>query len=127
MIRKFMVAVFLVLLLAPMAGAVVIEGVTLPDKVMVAGEELVLNGAGVRVKKILVVPLDVYVIGLYLKEKTSDAQAIIMSDETMMLKIQILTGLVNSEKFKQATLEGFQESTGGNTAPIQKEIELFRF
>jgi hypothetical protein len=125
MIRKFMVAIFLVLLLAPMANAVVVEGVTLPDKVMVAGDQLVLNGAGVRVKKILVVPLDVYVIGLYVKEKTSDAQAIIMADETMMLKIQILTGLVTAEKFKHATLEGFEESTGGNMAPIQKEIDLF--
>ena len=125
MIRKVMIAVLLVMLMAPMAGAVVVEGVTLPDKVTVAGEELVLNGAGVRVKKILVVPLDVYVIGLYLKEKTSDAQAIIMADETMMLKIQILTGLVTAEKFKHATLVGFEESTGGNTAPIQKEIDLF--
>lgn len=125
MIRKGMVVVFLVLFLAPVAGAVVVEGVSFQDTVTVAGEQLVLNGVGVRGKKILIVPIDVYVVGLYVKNKTSDGQAIIMADETMMLKIQILTGLVSSEKFQHATLAGFEESTGGNTEPIQKEIDLF--
>ncbi len=125
MIRKFMVAVFLILFLAPMAGAVVVEGVTFPDTVTVAGEQVFLNGAGVRAKKIVFVPIDIYAIALYVKNKTSDGQAIIMADETMMLKIQILTGLVSSEKFTHATLVGFEESTGGNTKPIQKEIDLF--
>lgn len=125
MIRKLWIAVLLVFLTAPLAGAVVVEGVSLPDELTVAGEKLVLNGAGVRAKKVVFVPIDVYVVGLYVKNKTSDGQAITRADETMMLKIEILTGLVSSEKFKHATLVGFEEATGGNTAPIQKEIDLF--
>jgi hypothetical protein len=125
MIKKLTIAVCLTLLLAPLAGAAVGYGVTMPDTITVAGEQLVLNGMGVRQKKIVVVSLDVYVIGLYLKNKSADAKAIVAADETMTMKIEIVTGLITAEKFRQATLEGFQESTGGNTAPIQKEIDLF--
>jgi hypothetical protein len=85
----------------------------------------VLNGAGMREKIFLVIPVDVYVAGLYLKSKASEAQAIIDADETMMLKLQVVSSHLTSEKFNNATLEGFRESTGGNTAPIQKEIDLF--
>ncbi len=125
MIKKFTIAIFLFLLLAPVAGAAVVSDVTLPDTITVENETLVLNGAGMREKKFVVVPVDVYVAGLYLKNKASAAQAIIDADETMMLKIQIVSSHLTSEKFKNATLEGFKESTSGNTAPIQKEIDLF--
>lgn len=124
MLKKLTI-VLLSLLLASAAGAAVVADVTLPDTITVEGQPLVLNGAGMRVKKFLVIPVDVYVAGLYLKSKTSDAQAIINADETMMLKIQIVSSHLTAEKFKNATLEGFRESTGGNTAPIQREIDLF--
>lgn len=123
--KKACIIFVLLLILAPAAGAAVVSGVTLPDTITVEGQQLVLNGAGMREKKFLVVPVDVYVAGLYLKSKTSAAQAIIDADETMMLKIQIVSSHLTAEKFKNATLEGFQESTGGNTGPIQKEIDLF--
>ncbi|MEW6077626.1 MAG: chalcone isomerase family protein [Thermodesulfobacteriota bacterium] len=125
MMKKACIIFVLLLILAPAAGAAVVSGVTLPDTITVEGQQLVLNGAGMREKKFLVVPVDVYVAGLYLKSKTSAAQAIIDADETMMLKIQIVSSHLTAEKFKNATLEGFQESTGGNTGPIQKEIDLF--
>ncbi len=125
MIRKLLTAILLFLFTASIAGAVDINGVKLPDTVIVEGEQLVLNGAGVREKKILIIEADIYVAGLYLKDKTSDAQAIIDADETMMLRLKIVSGLLSSEKFKKSTIEGFKESTGGNTAPIQREIDMF--
>lgn len=125
MLRKSVVAMIAVLLLASLAEAVTVSGVTLPDTVTVEGEQLVLNGAGLREKKFLIVPIDIYVAGLYLKNKSSDAQSITAADETMMLKIQIVTGVLTAKRFQDATLKGFQESTGGNTAPIQQEIDLF--
>jgi hypothetical protein len=125
MMTKGMIALLLSLVLVPAAGAAVVSGVTFPDTVTVEGQQLVLNGAGMREKKFVIVPVDVYVAGLYLKSKSSDARAILDADETMMLKIQVVSSHLTSEKFKNATLEGFQESTGGNTAPIQKEIDLF--
>lgn len=125
MIRKSVAAMAVVLLMASMAGAATVSGVTLPDTVTVEGEQLVLNGAGMRVKKLVVFPVDIYVAGLYLKNKTGDAQAIISADETMLIKIQIVSGMLTSERFIEATVTGFKESTGGNTAPIQKEIDQF--
>lgn len=105
--------------------AAVVEGVNMPEKVSVGSEELVLNGAGVRVKKIAFFPKDIYVAGLYLKAKSSDAGKIINADETMALRIKIITSLITSKLFTEHTRDGFKESTNGNTAPIQKEIDQF--
>ncbi|HLX76390.1 MAG TPA: chalcone isomerase family protein, partial [Terriglobales bacterium] len=53
-----------------------LAGVTLPDTVQVGSATLVLNGLGVR-KKFVV---KVYVAGLYLEQKSSDANAIIKAE-----------------------------------------------
>ena len=37
----------------------------------------------------------------------------------------MISSMVTAEKFKKATDEGFEKSTGGNTEPLKKEIELF--
>ncbi|MCF8029076.1 MAG: chalcone isomerase family protein [Desulfobacteraceae bacterium] len=118
-----MIAVFAVSGMPAPADAAEVGGVTLPDEIEVAGEKLVLNGAGVREKYFF--GADVYAAGLYLKEPSTDAEQIISADETMALKIHILTGMLDSENFTEATLTGFDESTDGNTAPIQDEIDLF--
>ncbi len=123
--RIFVIFVMItaVLCMASMAFAVKVHGVDMPDTIKVGNETLVLNGAGVR--EIYVVGLDVYVAGLYLKKRTSDAQEIINANETMALKIKIVTELVTSKMFQKATMEGFVEATGGNIEPIKKEIDIF--
>ena len=98
-----------------------IRCINIPESITVQGENLILNGVGVR--KVLFI--DLYVIGLYLKSKAIGAKEIINADETMALKIQIITDVINSNNFRHAVLEGFEFSTGGNTNPIQKEIDLF--
>ncbi len=125
MIRHIFAAIMMVLLLVPVTGATVVQGLTLPDEVTVDGQQLVLNGAGLREKKFLFIAVDVYVAGLYLKSKSSDARAIINADETMMLKIKVINSHLTGQKFRDATLMGFEESTGGHTAPIKKEINMF--
>lgn len=107
------------------AYAAVIEGVSVPDTLAVGDAKLVLNGAGMRVKKIGPIKKDVYVASLYLKDKTSDARKIIDDNDTMVLRIKIVTSLITSKKFIDHAREGFKESTKGNTAPIQKEIDIF--
>ncbi len=103
-----------------------LAGVDMPDTLMVGGEQLILNGAGIRVKKFLgMIGKNIYVAGLYLKKKNSDAAQIINADETMVLRIKIVTSLVTSELFSEHTKTGFEESTHGNTAPIGKEIDQF--
>lgn len=114
-------AVFALFFAVSSAGAAEVGDVTLPDEIRVEGEKLVLNGAGLREKFFV----DIYAAGLYLRQPEKDHEKIMAADETMALKIRILSGMIDSEKFTEAALEGFDEATDGNTGPIQDEIDLF--
>lgn len=91
----------------------------IPSSYNVAGKQLVLNGAGTRTKFII----SVYNAGLFLPQKSTDAAQIIAADEPMAMRLKILSGLASAEKMKNAIKEGFHKSTGGNTAPIQAQID----
>lgn len=95
-----------------------VGGVTLPATENFQGHNLQLNGAGVREK----LWIDLYAAGLYLDQKSKNAQDILNSDKPMALKLHVVSKLITSEKMVEAVTEGFENSTGGNTAPIQNEI-----
>lgn len=99
-----------------------VGSVILPNTVNFGNTDLLLNGAGIR-KKAMVLKL--YSGGLYLVEKSKDAKSIINADKTMALKLVITSGFVSSEAMSEAVLEGFEASTGGNTAPLASEIKKF--
>ncbi len=82
---------------------------------------LILNGQGVRDKFFI----DLYVAGLYLKEKSSDFQKIINADEPMNIRLHIVSSLITSQKMEDGTREGFKNSTNGNMEPIKEKIESF--
>lgn len=96
-----------------------IAGIEIPETLESGGISLVLNGAGTRTRFFL----DVYVGGLYLKKKSTDAAAIMDADERMAIKLWIVTGLITNDRMQKSTEEGFQKSTRGNTAPIREEID----
>ncbi|MBI5894561.1 MAG: chalcone isomerase family protein [Desulfobacterales bacterium] len=126
MSKAVWLGLMIVLATVSFSYALTVKGVNLPDAVMAGDENLVLNGAGIRTKRLAgIVKKDIYVAGLYLKDKSSDAQQIIDADETMLLRIEIVSSLITSERFTEATRTGFDESTKGHTAPIQKEIDRF--
>jgi hypothetical protein len=122
MVKNLFIGLIVLLLGAPAGFAAKMIGTTLPDRIEVNGTPLVLNGIGLREKYF--VGIDIYVTGLYLQAPTADAQKIITADETMALKIKIVTGLVDAEKFQEATMTGFKESTNGNIEPFEKEIKM---
>jgi hypothetical protein len=95
---------------------------TLPNQMTIEGTDLVLNGAGMREK----VVFDLYAGGLYLQSKSSDAQRIINADETMAIKLDIVSKLVSSKKMKGAVDDGFEASTDDNIAPFAERIEKFK-
>jgi hypothetical protein len=97
-------------------------GVTMPSKTTYTGTNLVLNGVGIREK----VWIDLYVAGLYLKSKTKNAKTIISSNEKMVLKLHIVSGLVSSEKMSSSIEESFKVSTGGNTINLRTRIDAFK-
>ena len=121
MMRFILSSIVVVLIAVSPAYAVVGGGVDLPKTLTVGNDNLVLNGAGVREKFFL----DLYVGGLYLKEKSNDAQQIIEADEPMAILIHITSGMVTEKKMADATEKGFKSTTGGNTKPLQSKIDIF--
>jgi hypothetical protein len=99
-----------------------VGSVTLDNTLNFGNSELILNGAGIR-KKAMVLKL--YSGGLYLAKKSKDAEAIINADETMAIRLVITSSFVSSEAMQEAVNEGFEASTGGKTAPIAAEIKKF--
>jgi hypothetical protein len=96
--------------------------VTLPNTLNFGGQDLALNGAGIR-KKAMVLKL--YSGGLYLAKKSSDAKSIMNADDNMAIRLVITSSFVSSEAMSEAVTEGFDASTGGNTSAIASEIKSF--
>jgi hypothetical protein len=107
--------------MSPVCNAKEIEGVNLPESLEVAKSKLILNGAGVRSKFFM----DLYVGGLYLENKSNNPQEIIEGDEPMAIRLHIISSLITSKKMENATREGFENATKGNTEPIKIQIEEF--
>ncbi|WP_378175099.1 chalcone isomerase family protein [Aquimarina sp. SS2-1] len=94
---------------------------TLPGTVTFSGEELTINGAGMREKFFF----DIYAGGLYLKKKSASASSIAAADETMAIKLHIVSGMMSRSKMESALRDGFKKSTKGNTASLDKRINTF--
>ncbi len=92
---------------------------SIPPSLSYGGKTLMHNGSGLR-KKLFIT---LYAGSLYLTEKSKDAEKIIADDSPMAIRLAIRSSLISPEKMKEATLEGFKKSTGGNLAPIQAQID----
>lgn len=99
-----------------------IGGVNLPNTLEYGSEELMLNGAGVREK----FWMDMYVGGLYLNAKSSNAAEITKADKPMAIKLHMVSKMITSKRMIDAVNEGFENATDGNTAPISSEIAKFK-
>ena len=122
MFRKFFIPVILILVvMSPVSNAKEIEGVDMPESLEAGQTKLMLNGAGSRTKFFI----DVYVGGLYLKEKSQDPKAIIEDDAPMAVRLHIISSLITSEKMEKAWREGFENATKGNTRAIDSQVEKF--
>jgi len=79
-----------------------VAGVTLPDSVTVDGGTLVLNGMGKRTRFAFV---DVYVAGLYLKARSSDAELVLADPGPKRLSMTLLRSL-SADQLAAALREG---------------------
>lgn len=120
--RNFMLAVMAVFSIAFANAQTQVGDATLPNQMTLEGTDLVLNGAGMREK----VVFDLYAGGLYLQSKSNNASSIINADETMVIKLDIVSKLVSSKKMKNAVDDGFEASTNDNIAPLEDRIEKFK-
>ena len=99
-----------------------VSGVKVDSKLTVEGENLLLNGAGIREK----MWIDLYVGSLYLPAKSSNAKDILDSKEAATIKLDIVSGMITSEKMISAVNEGFENATNENTAPLKAKIDKFK-
>ena len=119
--KRLLIAFSLVtVLLALPADARRVAGMDIPEILESAGVPLILNGVGTRTRYLL----DVYVGGLYLQKRSTDAAAIMEADEQMAIKLWVVTGLITSDRMQKSIEDGFQRSTRGNTAPFREKIDL---
>lgn len=99
-----------------------ISGIIPEKTITIENKTLSFNGAGLREKFFL----DLYVGALYLKNKSSDENKIIKSDEAMAITLDIVSGLITSEKMINAIDEGFEKSTDDNITPFKSKIQEFK-
>lgn len=110
--------IVLALAISAPVSAAKFAGVTVPDSADVDGTTLPLRGAGIR-KRLF---LKLYVAALY-STVEGDGAAVASADEAMMIRLAIRSDLVTRSKMVDALKDGFEKSTGGDTAPVQEGID----
>lgn len=102
MLTKFAALMFA--LLAIPAFAVEVAGVKLDDKLSLGGQELVLNGAGIRTRAIL----KVYVGSLYLPAKASNPAGV-LAKGPRRIQLNLLRNL-SADQLIDALVDGLREN-----------------
>lgn len=120
MLKKISVLMLSVFMMTSLCYGKELAGVVIPESLKADQVTLILNGAGLRTKL-----FKLYVGGLYLEQKTNDAQTIITADAPMAIRLHIISSLITSKKMEEAVREGFLKSTGGKTEPVRDQIEKF--
>jgi hypothetical protein len=106
--------------IVPAIGATC-EDVEFPDGVSADGRALVLNGLGLR--KATFLNVEVYVAGLYLPQKSTDAGRILGTGQDWRLVLRFVRD-VDASDMREAFQEGF-EKTGADLTPLRERIDAF--
>jgi hypothetical protein len=116
------IVVLAVILVSPMRTlyAASLAGVTMPDTVQVGSTKLVLNGVGLRTKFVV----KVYVAGLYLEQKSSDAGAILKADAPKRLVMQFVHGASKSQ-MTNAFEDSFKDNSPDAVKTMKGDIDKF--
>jgi hypothetical protein len=118
---RTLVSVFILgtVLSAPLAAqeSMTMNDVTLPTRVEVEGQSLVLNGMALRKKAIF----KVYVAGLYLPQKSSSAEAILSADGPRRIVLQFLRG-VSANQMCGALNDGLKDNTPNASAELRQQF-----
>ncbi len=99
-----------------------VEGVKFPSAVNFNNETLIFNGGGVREK----LDINLYAAALYLKSKQSNRSAILKNNNTVVLKMKVISSLITRELMDIATEESFDKSLGHRKSYYRKEINQFK-
>lgn len=119
-LRRLLFAAVALATLASGAFAAELSGVKMPDKLTVAGEDLTLNGMGLR--KVLIIK--VYVAGLYVAAKSKDAGAILASSTPRAIRMELVRD-VDKGRLTNGFKEGLEKNSAGQVASHQKQMDEF--
>jgi hypothetical protein len=99
-------------------NAATFKGVNMDDSIDVEGQKLVLNGMALRKKVIF----KVYVAGLYLPQKESDAEKILKSD-TMRRGVMHFVRSVGAGKINGGWMDGLKANIPNHSPELKKQFE----
>src|SRR6266481_6049571 len=99
------------------------KGITFPDQAQVEGNNLTLNGLGLRQATMLKV--SVYVAALYVTKASTDPNAILGSDTPKELILQFVRD-VGADDLRKGWDEGFEKNAKGQLPALKERIETFK-
>lgn len=102
------------------AGEVVCHGFAVPASVVVDGQTLVLNGAGLRLATFL--NIKVYVASLYLPVPTHDALSVVNASVPAQLRLVFIRD-VGVGDIRKAWQEGFEKNAAAHLAEYQARVD----
>ena len=120
------IAALVALFVMPTTQAAELNGVKMADDAQVGGTPLVLNGLGLRQKRI-VFNIDVYVGGLYVTKKSHDGQAILSSSDPKRVELAFLRSVTNGQirdAFDDAYKDNCAPDCSALKAPFDKLIAM---
>jgi hypothetical protein len=95
-----------------------VAGITMPETVQVGSTQLVLNGMGLRTKFMV----KVYVAGLYLPQKSSDAGAILKGDAPKRIVMHFVHSASKSQ-MSDAFEDSFKDNSPDAAKTLKAEID----
>ncbi|WP_010177465.1 chalcone isomerase family protein [Aquimarina agarilytica] len=120
--KKVLLALVALMMLNSAVAQTVIGDATLPNNKTYESHELILNGAGLREK----LWFDLYAAGLFLKEKNTDADAVVAADQPMAIHLVILSGMLSKKKMIGAFRDGFENTNDKATVQkLQSKIDKY--
>ena len=122
-IARYCLTLLALLALSSPAMAGKKAGVTMPDTLTVEGKTLVLNGMGLR--EATMFNIDVYVVGLYVEQKSRDGAAIAAARQTKRLHLRFVRD-VDKGDMSDAWKNGFKKVAGAKLAALSDRVTTIR-
>jgi hypothetical protein len=98
------------------AHAAQLDGVPIPGQIQAAGKDLLLNGYGLRTYSWL--NIHIYVVALYLEQRSTDASVILRSPETRLLTVRF-----EHDVTADAAQNAWRVGLANNCAPPSCELD----
>ncbi len=118
---KLVIALVTVLVITPEVWPKTLADVTMVDQIVVADTTLHLNGMGLRRK----LGIKVYVAGLYLEQKTHDADEALSASGPKRFVMHYLTDRATEERMEAAWIKGFRTNSPDSYEILEDRVMIY--